>query len=244
VTIDLPAFAAPVDELWHALLDLAEALPTGWTLVGGHMVLLHALEHGHVPPTISQDGDVVADVRTDRRRLSRLVSILERQGFSLAGMSAEGLAHRYTRPAQRKAVMMDVLAPDGLGGRADLTTSSPGRTVEVPGGTQALARTESIAVVHEGRGGQIPRPTLLAAIVLKAAATTLSDPARHHRDLALLCALVGDPFELAEEMTAKDRQRLKRVTALTRDSHQAWMLLPDEIRSRGQITFAVLSRDS
>ena len=36
-----------------------------WTLVGGQMALLHALEHGQVPAQISQDGDVIADVRTD-----------------------------------------------------------------------------------------------------------------------------------------------------------------------------------
>ena len=56
-TITLPPLAHPVDELWHVLLDLAETLRAPWTLVGGQMVLLHALEHGQVPPQISQDGD-------------------------------------------------------------------------------------------------------------------------------------------------------------------------------------------
>ena len=67
-TIELPPLAAPVDELWHVLLDLGEQLTVGWALVGGQMVLLHALEHGRVPPQISQDGDVVADVRTQAVR--------------------------------------------------------------------------------------------------------------------------------------------------------------------------------
>src|SRR5687768_7043311 len=99
MTIDLPPLGPPVDQLWHSLLDLAEALTSGWTLVGGQMVLLHALEHGHMPPTVSQDGDVVADIRTDRRLLTQIVGFLEHQGFTLGDMSAEGLAHRYTRPA-------------------------------------------------------------------------------------------------------------------------------------------------
>jgi hypothetical protein len=153
-TIELPALAAPVNELWHALLDLAVEYPTGWTLIGGQMVLLHAVEHGQVPPQISQDGDVVADVRLDRRALSQVVALLERLGFALSGISVEGLAHRYSREATPRPVVIDVLAPDGLGSRVDLTSSPPGRTVSVPGATQALHRTELVSVVHEGRHGQ------------------------------------------------------------------------------------------
>lgn len=39
---------------------------------------------------------------------------------------------------QRDGVSIDVLAPEGLGSRTDLTTTPPGRTLQVPGGTQAL----------------------------------------------------------------------------------------------------------
>lgn len=108
------------------------------------------------------------------------------------------------------------------------------------GGTQALGRTELITVAHEGRTGRIPRPTLLAAIVGKAAATTLSGPARHYRDLALLCALVVDPFALVDQMTRKDRQRLRLASRLLDNAHPAWLLLPAAIRSRGRITYGVL----
>ncbi|UMG92276.1 hypothetical protein [Nocardioides sp. TF02-7] len=90
----------------------------------------------------------------------------------------------------------------GWGERADLTTTPPGRTIEVPGGTQALSRAEGITVVHAGRRGTIPRPILLAAIVGKAAATALPGPERHYRDRALLCALVPDPFELVGQRLA------------------------------------------
>jgi hypothetical protein len=62
--ITLPPLGSAVDALWEVLLDLSE-LPIRWTLIGGQMVLLHALEHGQVPPQISQDGDIVADVRAD-----------------------------------------------------------------------------------------------------------------------------------------------------------------------------------
>ena len=48
--------ASPEPNLLVDLLDLAETLRAPWTLVGGQMVLLHALEHGQVPPQISQGG--------------------------------------------------------------------------------------------------------------------------------------------------------------------------------------------
>ena len=240
VVIELPILPAPVDELWHTLLELGESLDVPWALIGGQMVLLHALEHGQVPPQISQDGDVIADIRAVPGALTHVVSGIERLGFALQSISADGLAHRYTRAAEPRPVVIDVLAPEGVGERADLTTTPPGHTIEVPGGTQALSRAEGITVVHEGRRGVIPRPTLLAAIVGKAAATALPGPERHYRDLALLCALVPDPFELVGELTRKDRQRLRLASRLLDNAHPAWRLVPDAVRSAGQIAYNVL----
>ena len=127
VVIELPPLPAPVDQLWHFLLDLAEQLTVPWTLIGGQMVLLHAIEHGQVPPQISQDGDVLADIRADARAITQVVAQLEALAFDLVGISADGLAHRYTRPAEPKEIVVDVLAPEGLGERTDLTTTQPWR---------------------------------------------------------------------------------------------------------------------
>lgn len=240
VVIELPPLAAPVDQLWHLLLDLADQLTVPWTLIGGQMVLLHAIEHGQVPPQVSQDGDVLADIRADSRAITQVVAQLEALDFGLAGISADGLAHRYTRTAEPRDVVVDVLAPEGLGERTDLTTSPPGRTLEVPGGTQALSRTELVTVVHEGRRGEVPRPSLVAAIVAKAAAVELADPARHYRDLALLCALVVDPFDMRDQLVRKDRQRLRKAKKLSDDAHPAWALVPAQVRAQGQIAFGVL----
>lgn len=240
VTIELSPLASPVDELWHVLLDLGESLDVPWTLVGGQMVLLHVLERGQMPPQVSQDGDVVADIRAVADALARVVAALEKAGFDLESMSADGLAHRYARPAEPRPVVIDVLAPEGLGDRAVLTTSPPGRTIEVPGGTQALNRTERVTVIHEGRSGTVPRSSLLAAIVGKAAATALATPERHYRDLALLCALVDDPFTLAEQLTTKDRQRVRSARDLVDDAHAAWALVPEAIRGQGRIAYGIL----
>lgn len=102
-------------------------------------------------------------------------------------------------------------------------------------------RTEPVTVIYEGRSGTVPRPTLLAAVVVKAAACGIpGDPSRHLRDLALLCALIEDPFAMRDELTAKDRQRLCLAGALADNIHQAWMLVPGTIRRRGQSAYAIL----
>jgi hypothetical protein len=240
--ITLPPLPHPVDLLWDALLELGE-ISVPWTLVGGQMVLLHALEHGQQPPVISQDGDVVANIRAAQSALKALVTALEAAlGFELEAITTDGRAHRYTRPAGAHRVVIDVLAPEGLGPNTDLTTSSPGRTIEVPAGTQALGRTSFVQVRHGKRVGRTPRPSLLGAIVLKAAACTLrGDSARHERDLALLCALVPDPFAMRAEMSAKDLTRVRRVAELTDPGCAAWMLVPEAIRAQGVETFAILT---
>lgn len=206
------------------------------------MVLLHALEHRQLPPQISQDGDVVADVRAAPNAIGAIVKALQRTGFAVAGMSPDGLAHRYERTAEPTPIRIDILAPDGLGPRTDLTTTRPGRTIEMPGGTQALQRTEWVDVTHEGRTAAVPRPTLLAAIVAKGAACGLDgDPARHLRDLALLSALADDPFAMREQLTNKDLHRLRAAGTLASARHPAWQLVPPSVRDQGQIAFRVLT---
>ncbi|MFO6451483.1 MULTISPECIES: hypothetical protein [unclassified Aeromicrobium] len=238
--IELPPLFAPVDKLWHVLLDLGERLTVPWSVIGGQMVLLHVLEHGLEPPQISQDGDVIADIRADPAALMAISAELEDMGFA-PEISTDGIAHRYTRVSEPSPLVIDVLAPEGVGDRANLVTSPPGRTIEVPGGTQALKRTELVTIRHETRDGSLPRPTLLAAIVGKAAATQLPRPERHYRDLALLLCLVDDPFGMVDELTTKDRRRLRSAKLLDDEAHPAWALVPSEIRSRGQIAYGILS---
>ena len=241
VLVTLPPLAPPVDELWDVLLDLG-ASRLRWTLVGGQMVLLHALEHGQLPPIISQDGDVVADVRAEPAALRQMVELLGDLGFAPAGITTDGRTHRYTRAASPRPVVIDVLAPDGLGSRTKLTTTPPGRTIEVPAGTQALERTAAVRVRHGARTGTVPRPSLLAAIVGKAAACALpGDPARHERDLALLCALVPDPFGMRAQMTPKDLKRLRGAAGLADPQASAWNLVPAGIRANGVTAHAILA---
>lgn len=126
VRLESDLFTGPLVELWGVLFDLAEQVLDAWSLIGGQMVLLHGLEHGRTPPAASADLDVLADVQSDQQSLRRLVAALERLGFSPAGMSPQGnLLHRYRRGVEPQRLVVDLLAPDNLGPRADLTRRRP-----------------------------------------------------------------------------------------------------------------------
>jgi hypothetical protein len=216
--IELPDFAGHADDLWNALLDLGALVSSDWVLVGGQMVLLHAIEHGAAWPRVSMDLDVIVNARV-RTAVRGFVSEIEGLGFVLDGMSPEMLAHRY----RRDAAAIDVLAPEGLGERSDLTTTPPGHTLQVPGGTQALQRAERVAYSYKGRVGVIPRPSLLGAIIGKACAVDVDDvPANQEIDLALLLSLVVDPFELRDQLGGKDHKRLAARRSMTEATHRVW----------------------
>lgn len=239
-------------EGWETLLDLADEHPVGrWCVLGGQMVWLLACEHGVQPPRATEDIDVVVDIRADQSGLRRLCRWLQRRGFELEGVSSDGIGHRYVRPVaggtavpqppgtRRGRVVFDVLAPDNVGERADRTTTPPARTLSVPGGRAALDGTEFVPVIVGERSGMVPRPGLLAAILVKASATTIavrSNPERDWTDIAFLLTLVPDPTDMANTLTSGARS----ATAVARDDRLR--LAQDQ---RGRVVedeFAVASR--
>ena len=239
-TIDRPPVVLPSypgsQGIWATLLELADSGQPEWTLIGGQMVMLHAAENNVDPLRVSYDIDVVVNARVVTGAIRVFAEVLTESGFTLAGASPEGIAHRYIRGR----ASIDVLAPEGLGARADLTTTSPGRTIQVPGGTQALARTQMVPVEHDGASGLIPRPSLLGAIIVKAAAISVDDlPRAQQRDLALLLSLVADPAQMAVEMTRKDRTRLRRAAFASPD-HEVWLSLDPDVADRARLAYAYL----
>lgn len=98
-------------------------------------------------------------------------------------------------------------------------TGSP--TLPTAGGTQALQRSEIIAVTVDGREGFVRRPNLVGALVAKAAAHTNPGdpgPGRHRRDFAILAGLLTARDFRNETVTKKDQQRLRAmVRAVQRD---------------------------
>ena len=235
--VALPVLTPTHRELWDALCDLADRHPGDWVLVGGQMVLLHALQAGRAPNRVSQDLDAVIDARVRPPVLIRFLDTLRGLGFVSAGVSLDDIAHRY----ERGDIHIDVLVPEGVGRRAPIRTIGTAVTVEIAGGTQALSRGERLAVVHGTRRALVPRPSLLGAIVIKAAAAAVDrHPQRHLGDLAFLCSLVEAPVAMSEQMTAKDRMRLRAVTALSDSAHAAWRLLDDP--ERAFAAFRLLTR--
>ena len=216
--IVLPVMPDEQTASWLALLDLYARLDHGWTLIGGQLVHLHCAERGRYPDRATNDADTVIDVRADPTMLHTFTRALTDLGFRSAGVSADGLQHRWLRDA----ASLDVLLPEGIGERARArpgVTGSP--TLPTQGGTQALARTEVVAVTVDGRQGHVLRPNLVGALVGKAAAlgnTGDRDPRRHRRDFVILAGLVTAADFRNETLTAKDRLRLRRMlTAVDKD---------------------------
>jgi hypothetical protein len=214
-------------EGWEVLLHLGTQLAEECCLIGGQLVWLHAQEHGVDPPRSTEDIDVLMDVRTRTDAIRRACLLLDNVGFSLAGISPDGIGHRFTRPASAGGqVVFDILAPDHLGTRSDLTTTPPARTVEVPGGRTAIDGAEAVEVSVDGHVGTVRRPPLLATIFLKAAATTIPgrhNPDRDWSDLAFLLCLVSDPIGLAAQLSQSEAAKLRRrLTRLLDRRHPAW----------------------
>ncbi|MYL08104.1 MAG: hypothetical protein F4015_01160 [Acidimicrobiia bacterium] len=237
--VDLPVLPGLDDRLWLALIELAEVMQGAWTLIGGQMVLLHSLENEAQVPRVSTDIDVLVDARVVVGGIREFVNALDSLGFDLAGASPDGLSHRYVRDG----VGIDVLAPEGLGPRTDLTTTPPGRTLEVPGGSQALSRTEFVPVRFQQSTGYVPRPSLLGAMICKAVAVDVDDaPNTQRTDLALLLSLVGDPLILASELTPKDKARLRKRSEMRNPEHPAWRTLNPNDADRGRAAYRLLTR--
>ncbi len=225
--IVMPAMSPEQTASWLGLLDLHERLPEGWTLIGGQLIHLHCAERGQFPVRPTNDADTVVDVRSDPTMLATFTKTLTDVGFAPAGISAEGLQHRWIRDD----ASIDVLLPDGIGERASLrqgVTGSP--TLPTAGGTQALQRSEIIRVTVAGREGSVRRPNLVGALVGKAAAlSNVGDPGpgRHRRDFVILAGLLTARDFRGEELTKKDRQRLRAMIAAVKKDRALLLEVPN-----------------
>ncbi|WP_420613882.1 hypothetical protein [Candidatus Spongiisocius sp.] len=235
--VELPTLDDHEYTFWDTLLELADLRPREWTLIGGQMVLVHATEAGVRPQRLSTDLDILVNARVVTGGVREFVQAIEGRGFVLAGASPQGVAHRY----RRDRVSIDVLAPEGLGPRTDVTTTPPGHTVQVPGGTQALNRTELLPIAAGPAQGLLPRPSLLGALVVKAAAVVVDDvPDDQRSDLALLLSLIQQPIELRDKLSSKDKQRIRARCEMLDPLHRAWSQLPTSQADRGRAALRLL----
>lgn len=209
--VPLPT-SGPEGALWASLLDLQDTNPPEWTLVGALMVTLHAYERGLRRWSATADADAVVEVRGVAKATERFSSKLLDLGWQLEreDMKGETIGFRFRRSQPEGRLAFDVLAPEGLGERADLTTIRPMQAMPVAGARQALSRTRPVSVALGDRHGALPRPDIVGALVMKShAATKDSSPDRHVRDLAVLYAAVADPMTEAASLPARSRKALQ-----------------------------------
>lgn len=193
------------------------------------MVFLLAYEHDLPIGRTSGDIDLMMDVRALTGATQEASTTLERLGYELDPPSTDGRAHRF----RRADAVVDVLAPDGAGRRASLLTIPPGRTIAVAGGSQALMRSRQVRVLLEGREVEIPCPSVLGAILIKARAVDVADdPDKHRRDLALLLVAVADPRSLRDELRNTEQGWLRRRRELLDPRHPAWRTTPNAEEAR------------
>lgn len=238
--IVLPADTKGEREVWSTLLDIAER-EHRWTVVGARMVELHLVERGRELRRSSLDGDALGDARARPNPVRRIAQLLTAAGFDLEGISVMGTGHTFVKAG----VEIDLLAPDNLGmnSERDRTTIPPLHTVEVPGGRQALERTEWVEVEVAGRRGRLPRPNLLGAVLLKARAVDVDDAKESQRqDLAQLLSLVEDPDELATELRAREHLWLRRRAEMNDATADCWIGLAPRDVQKGLAALRILAR--
>ena len=90
------------------------------------MVTLYAFEHGLPATRASLDFDVLANVRmVSAGGTEQLARTLLEFDFDLDEPDPDGLSNRF----RRGEVIIDLLAPDGLGARASRTTIPPAHSL-------------------------------------------------------------------------------------------------------------------
>ncbi len=168
---------------------------------------------GAVDVRPTDDVDVVIDLRAEPKALGRIHSALTSAGFAQDSPGPEGVAHRY----RRGGAMIDVLAPDNVGPRAQLTLGA-GHTIEAPGTTQAFRRSGVVTVQVAGAEVEIRRPNVVGALLGKAFAVAMitsqspASRAKHLRDFDSLARLLGVSDRQAAQLTKSERRMLLSLT--------------------------------
>jgi hypothetical protein len=223
---------------WHGLLDIHERLDAGWTLIGGQLVHLHCAERGQFPVRPTNDADTVVDVRADPKMLRIFTSTLVELGFASSGVSAEGLEHRWIRGV----ATVDVLLPEGIGERSRSRLGASGSpSLSTKGGTQALARSETVQVSVDGREGSVCRPNLVGALISKAAAHSNvgdRDLRRHRRDFIVLATMITASDFRSQQLTKTELRLLHAVMKAIAADRELLLSVPDADTTLDRLTRA------
>ncbi len=220
IAFALPALEVWHDELWDTILDLSVLLDDGsWVLVGGQVVVAHALAHRD-DNRVPRDSDSVGRIVTIASSLQKVTRSLRYLGFETDGAQPPvGSLFRYRRD------------PDsaGSGRQPQLWTVHVVGLTELHGGDQALARRVPYLASKGLRSPRVPVPDLLATVIYEASqfAMDTSDPFAHARDAAFLVSLIDDPDHERGRLTPTDRRALRVLDAAVGEGeHHVWSALP------------------
>lgn len=223
MTVRMPAMTDSQIASWHALMDLHEALPGRWTIVGGQMVHLHCAERETHPVRPTDDADALLDAKAHPSILQDFTAGLVDAGFTPL-TSGSGHQHRWTKGDAQ----IDVLISNKLGERKSYRTITGAPTVGTPAAALVLNRSEDLNVEVAGRVGTVRRPTLLSSLIAKAAAHTVGDGKdRHRQDFAVLASMLRANDLRSASLARSERRYLTRMLAATLDDPVALELSPD-----------------
>lgn len=224
---------------WRGLLDVAPLLPEqSWCVVGGQMVFLYCCEREVAVNRPTDDGDVVLDVRDRPGILLAFTAALKDVGFESAGASPEGHQHRWVRDEAQ----IDVLIPTQLGERAAKREGvTGGTTLATPGAQQALDRSAPVLVETDRASGTVWRPSMIGALVAKAAAFSVQDAERnrHLVDFAVLASMVSRSDSIADQVTRRDRQYLRPMLSALGENRSLWVMVEDAERGIDVVNTAI-----
>jgi predicted nucleotidyltransferase len=212
--------------LWRLAGELADLFAGWpWILVGAQMVMLLELEAGRGSGRATRDVDVIVDARAVAGAPRLAAERLLAAGFQ----PSPEYAHRFTRDRDQ----VDLLAPDRLGARADLTTIASRVTVSIPGGSRALSTRRIVSVDVDATGAfELPVPTIAGAIILKLRAYGARHEDRDLEDLVRLFGLVTDVEETRANLKPAERRALGLIGRLAQPDDSAWLAVKDRSDAR------------
>ena len=242
IVIDAPTEEAK--RLWEKTIELADELGEGarWTLIGGLMVQLHAFEH-QSDARLTTDIDVLGDARRRPSMTQSIAELLQRWGGKMRPppTSNENLGYQFDVDGE----IIEVLGSDGV--KSNPRTIGKYTTFQVPGGTQALSRSEVVGVSIGGQPAvSVRRPDLLGAILIKArvvAKKRRKKFASDRQDLVRLLSFVDDPRALAVDGELKNTEKrwLRNVEKKIDFADPALSaLFPPETLERAMLAFRLL----
>ena len=180
------------------------------------------LAAGRTPTRASQDIDVLGNLITSSNALRTAVAVVRDLGFEPEPSMDGKRLHRFVRTKDNQAI--DILAPDHSPPGWKPTTVPP----DHPDRRGQPANLRVITVTKGDRTTDVPVPSVLGSLILKAVAYHVDSRDRDHHaaDAASLVSLITDPLNLAGQLKSSDRKRLRILNALIGSrSHPLWASL-------------------